>query len=61
MHLHFYATIETINGIQQGYEMFVFTKENRPPDSIHISLDIKQYDVQKVIDGKTLYKIKKRS
>lgn len=60
MHLHFFATIETINGIQQGYEMFVHTKEKKPPNSIHISLDLKQYDIQKVVDSDSLFKVKKR-
>lgn len=58
MNLHFFASIETINGIQEGYEMFVFTNNNKPDDAIHVSFDIKKYAITKD-ENTSLFKSKK--
>lgn len=60
MNLHFYASIDTINGIQQGFEMTVFTEEARFESMILISVDLKKYDVKKVEDSKNMFLIKKK-
>lgn len=60
MHLHFYASIETINGIHNGHEMMVKTKEIKFYGDIHVSFDTGLYTVTKIVDSESLYKVKKK-
>jgi hypothetical protein len=60
LHLHFYASIETINGIHNDHEMLVQTKEGKSYGAIHVSFDTSLYMIEKVVDSSTLYKVKKK-
>ena len=60
MHLHFYASLESINGIHKGHEMLVKSKEIKAFDDIHVSFDMDLYTVVRVTDTSSLFKVKKK-
>jgi hypothetical protein len=60
LHLHFYASLNSINGINDGHEMLVKAKEMKGFGDIHVSFDMTLYVVKKVTDASSLYKVKKK-
>ena len=59
LHLHFSSSLESINGIHNGREMMVKTKEIKACNDIHVSFEMSLYTVVKIAASTSLYKVKK--